>query len=297
LTSAPMPIKIGDRLAEVQHVLAVTPVLFQSNSAGLGVIYGIDLASWNRVSGGFVYLSGGPLRGPDDVLVDDVYARSNHVKPGQTLNLLNHDFKVVGIVEHGKGSRIFIPLATAQDLSSSHDKASIFFVKCTEPAYTDDVINAFHALLPDSQIYSIKQYMSLMTSSNLPALTGFVTAMITIAVAIGFLVIFLSMYTTITERTREIGILKSLGASKRYILEIILREAGLLCVVGIVAGCGSAALARKVIIESFPSLSVDLSLAWVIKAAALALLGALIGAFYPALRAARLDPVDALSYE
>jgi putative ABC transport system permease protein len=297
LTSAPMPIKIGERLAQVPHVLAVTPVLFQSNSAGLGVIYGIDPVSWNRVSGGFVYLSGGPLKGPDDLLVDDVYAKSNHVRVGQTLNLLNHDFKVLGVVEHGKGSRLFIPLSTAQDLSSSHDKASIFFVRCTEPAYTDDVIGEFHRLLPDSQIYSIKQYMSLMTSTNLPALTGFVTAMITIAVAIGFLVIFLSMYTTITERTREIGILKSLGASKQYILEIILREAGLLCVVGIVAGLGGTVLARKAIIESFPSLSVDLTLGWGIKAAGLALLGAFVGAFYPALRAARLDPVDALSYE
>ena len=68
-----------------------------------------------------------------------------------------------------------------------------------------------------------------MTSSNLPGLGVFINIMITIAVAIGFLVIFLSMYTTIIERTREIGVLKSLGASKAYIVEIILSETTLLC--------------------------------------------------------------------
>lgn len=299
LTSAPMPIKIGDRLAQVPHVLAVTPVLFQSNATGggIGVIAGIDMESWNRVSGGFFYLAGGPFEGPYDALVDDVYAKANHVKLGQTLNLLNQNFHVAGIVEHGKLSRLFIPLSTAQDLSSSHDKASIFFVKCTEPGYTDDVLDTFHRLLPDAQIYSIKQYMTLMSSSNLPELTYFVTAMIAIAVSIGLLVIFLSMYTTITERTREIGILKSLGASKRYILDIILREAGLLCVAGIVVGLLVSLLARKAFLTAFPTLVVEMTFGWGIKAAALALAGSLVGAFYPALRASQLDPVDALAYE
>jgi len=300
LSSAPVPIKVGDRLAEIPHVLAVAPVLFQSDlsTRGIGVIFGIDMASWNRVSGGFVYLSGQQFQGPMDALVDDWYAKANHLKVGSTLNLLSQNFHVCGIVEHGKGSRLFIPLATAQELSSSHDKASIFFIKCTDPGYTDDTEAAILRLLPGWEIHSIRQYMSMMTSNNLPALNTFITAMIGLAVSIGFLVIFLSMYTTITERTREIGILKSLGASKGYILGIILKEASLLGVIGIIAGYLSAALVRKVLVESFPTLFVEpMSLGWAAKAAMLALLGALIGSFYPALRAARLDPVDALAYE
>ncbi len=297
-TSAPMPIKIGERLEEVPRVLAVAPALFQvSTTSKLNVIYGIEMRSFNRVTGGFVYHEGGPLAAPDDILVDDWFAKANHLKVGNPLNLMNHDFRVAGIVEHGKGARLFIPLETAQDLSGAHDKASIFFVKCTDPGYTEDVVNSIHQLLPRYQILSIREYMSLMSSNNLPAFNAFVTTMIGVAVGIGFLVIFLSMYTTITERTREIGILKSLGASKGYIIEIILREACLLSVAGIVAGYGGTLIARKVILTSFPTLPVELTMGWALRAALLAMAGSLLGAFYPALRAARLDPVDALAYE
>ena len=170
-------------------------------------------------------------------------------------------------------------------------------MKCTDPGYGDDVVSAIQHLLPDYHVYPMRKYMSMMTSNNLPALNAFVNAMIAIAVGIGFLVIFLSMYTTITERTREIGVLKSLGASKGYIIAAILREAALLCVAGIAAGIIGSVFAKRLILEAFPTLSVDLTADWGIRAAGLALAGSLIGAFYPALRAAQLDPVDALAYE
>ena len=298
LSQAPMSMKIGDRLKDQPHVLAVSPVLFNFNSAGgLNIIYGIDMPSFVSVSGGFAYHSGGPFEKPYDLLVDDLYAKANHVKMGETISLLNHEFHVCGIVEHGKGARLFIPLQTASDLLQVQDKASIFFVKCTEPGYTDDVSDAIRQLLQKYQVLPVKEYMSLMTSNNLPALNAFITVIIAIAVGIGLLVIFLSMYTTITERTREIGILKSLGASKGYIITLILREAGLLSAVGILGGYGIAAVARKVILAKFPTLSIELTMEWALYAAILALAGSMLGAFYPALRAAQLDPVDALAYE
>ena len=297
-SQAPMPIKIGDRLKEIPHVLAVAPTLVLFNSVkGLDMIFGIDMPSFNRVSGGFVYHHGGPFQNPYDILVDDWYAKARNIRVGQTISLLNHDFRVCGIVEHGKGARLFIPLQTAEDLLGVQERASIFWVKCTDSGYTEDVSDAIHQLLPKYQVLPMKEYMSLMTSNNLPGLNYFMTAIIAIALVIGFLVIFLSMYTTITERTREIGILKSLGASKGYIITLILREACLLSAVGIIGGYGVAAVARKVILAKFPTLSIELTMEWALYAAILALAGSALGAFYPALRAAQLDPVDALAYE
>ena len=297
ITNAPMPLKIGGRLEEIPHVLAVAPTLILFNTGALSMVYGIDMNSFNRVSGGFAYHAGGPFSKPNDLLVDDLYAKSNHVKVGQTVTLLNRQFSVCGIVEHGKGARLFIPLQTAEDLLQVQDKATIFWVKCTEPAYTGNVVDAIRQLLPNCKVTPVKEWMSLMTSNNLPGLNVFTTVIIIIAVGIGFLVIFLSMYTTITERTRELGILKSLGASKGYIIAVILREASLLSAVGILAGYAVAVIIRKIILANFPTLVIELTVLWAVYAAVLAIAGSLLGSFYPAMRAAQLDPVDALAYE
>src|SRR5947209_4009714 len=215
--SAPMPIKIGDKLAEMKYVQSVAPVLFQFNTSGVEVVYGIDRESFLAVSGGFVFLEGHDLEGPDDILVDDVAAKTKKIKLGETFNIFAHDWHVVGIVEHGKGSRLFVPLTTLQGLVGARDKASVFFVKCTRPEHTDDVIDEMSHLLPNYTFRPLKDYLSLMTSTNIPGLEAFINAMILLAVTIGLLVIFLTMYATVIERTRDIGVLKSLGANHWFV--------------------------------------------------------------------------------
>src|ERR1700679_1833645 len=121
-------------------------------------------------------------------------------------------------------------------MAGARDKASVFFIKCDRTDHTAAVIDEIRQLLPRYEIRPLKDFISLLSSSNLPGLGAFINIMISIAVAIGFLVIFLSMYTTIIERTREIGVLKSLGASKSYIVEIVLSETTLLCLVGTASG-------------------------------------------------------------
>src|SRR5216110_2668336 len=141
-SGSPMPMKIGTRLAELKYVQSVAPALLQFNSTGgVEVIYGIDPESFRAVSGGFVFLQGRDMEGPDDLLVDDWAAKAKNLKVGDTYNLLNHDWHVAGIVEHGKGARLFVPLTTLQELGGAHDKASVFLLKCTRPEHTEDVIN------------------------------------------------------------------------------------------------------------------------------------------------------------
>ena len=129
-------------------------------------------------------------------------------------------------------------LSTLQEMSGATNKASIFFIKCERSDETGAVEDEVHSLLPGYEVRPLRDYISLMTSSISPGLSSFINIMISIAVSIGFLVIFLSMYTTIIERTREIGVLKSLGASKSYIVEIVLSETTLLCLLGVAAGVG-----------------------------------------------------------
>jgi putative ABC transport system permease protein len=297
-SGAPMPIAIGDKLQELEYVQAVAPVLVQFNSVnGLDIVYGIQPETFRAVSGGFVLHGGTELTEANDILVDDVYARAKKVKVGQTLHILEHDFHVAGIVEHGKGARLFVLMSTLQDMAGARDKASVFFIKCDRTDHTPAVSDEVRGLLPHYEVRPLKDYISLMTSSNLPGLGAFINVMIGIAVAIGFLVTFLSMYTTIIERTREIGVLKSLGASKTYIVEIILSETTLLCLAGVLTGVGLSFAMRAIFLKAFPSLTILITLKWCLLAGMIAVLGGLLGATYPAWLASRKDPVEALAYE
>ncbi len=251
--TAPMPIKIGDKLAELKYVQSVAPVLFQFNTSGVELVYGIDQESFRAVSGGFVFLQGSDLKGPDDILVDDIAAQTKKIQPGQTYRIFDHD--------------------------------------------TDDVMEDVRHLLPGYTVRPLRDYLSLMTSTNIPGLESFINAMILLAVTIGLLVIFLTMYTTVIERTRDIGVLKSLGANHWFVIRALLSESAALCLLGIVAGVGLSYLVRAGFLWKFPTLTILITPEWILRAAGIALMGALFGASYPAWLASRKDAVEALSYD
>jgi putative ABC transport system permease protein len=297
-SGSPMPVKIADKLKELKYVRSVAPALLQFNSTGgVDVIYGIDKESFRDVSGGFVFLEGRDMEGPDDLLVDDWAAKAKHIKVSDTYNLLNHNWHVSGIIEHGKGARLFVPMATLQDLVGAHDKASIFLLKCTRPEHTEDVMALMRQMFPGYPVRPLKDFLSLMTSTNIPGLEAFIDSMIALAVSIGLLVIFLTMYTTVIERTRDIGVLKSLGAGRFFIVRALLTESAALCGLGILAGVGLSYAVRGAFLAGFPTLSILITPGWLLRAAGIALVGAIFGASYPAWMASRKDAVEALSYD
>jgi putative ABC transport system permease protein len=300
LTGAPMPIKIGDVLGKLPHVEKVAPVVTQVSSAGtLEIIAGIDLPSYESLSDGFHYLEGGPFQGPDDVLVDDLFARSKHAKVGDSIEILNHKFRICGIVEHGKGARKFVPITTLQDLNGSKDKATIFYLKLDNPANADTVVDEVKHVsgMERYMVNSMASYLAAMTTGNIPMLSTFIDVVVGISVFVGFLAIFQTMYTTVMERTREIGILKSMGASKLYIINVVLRETALLAVAGIVLGIVVSLAARAALAHKFPLLQVVVDGGWIVRSAVIGIVGAIAGALYPAYKAAQKDPIDALAYE
>lgn len=297
-SGSPMPVAIGSKIAELPEVRAVAPVLVQaSTSGGLTLIYGIDTPTFDAVSGGFRFLEGQTFQQPDDVLVDDVFADSRNLKIGSTLELLNQKFRVAGIVEHGKGARIFVPIAKLQDLMGSAGKASIFFVRLKQPNTVKQAMGKLAELLPNYQLRDMQEYVSLMVAGNVPGLSNFISVIIGLAVCIGLLVIFITMYSTIIERTREIGILKAMGASRAYVFNLVLRETVTLTFFGIVAGLGLSYAVRYLIGILFPTLPILITPDWMLRAAGIAVFASLFGSCYPALRASKQDAIEALAYE
>ena len=300
ISGAPVSIKVADILRKVPHVSTVSPVIWQISTAGaLEVIDGIDIRSFEALGGPFQYVQGGPFQGPNDVLVDDYIARQRHVKVGDTIEILNNQFRVAGIVEAGRGARKFLPIATLQDLMGAKDKATVFYVKLDDPKNAEEVVKAVKAI-PGMEKYAVlstPDYISMMTPSHLPGFNTFISIVIGVSVIIGFIVIFQAMYTAVMERTREIGILKSLGASKFYIVNVILRETVLLALAGIVLGILVSLAGGQAIRMKLPLIRVMITADWILRATAVAIVGAILGAIYPAYKAAQKDPIEALAYE
>ncbi len=299
LSGAPISIKVGDVLRRVPHVVTAVPAIWWFTQKPPEIIYGIDVASYDTLPPKFQYLSGGPFQGPYDVIIDDYLARMNHLKVGDKIEILAHDFRVSGIVPHGKGCRKCLPLATLQDLVSAEGRVSVFYLKLDDPANVAEVEKSIQGTrgMENYSVRSMEEYLSMMTPDNLPGFDLAIKIVIGVAMVVGFLVIFQSMYTAVMERTREIGILKSLGASKWYIVNVVLRETVLLAIAGIVVGIILSAVTRRAIMFEKPVLRLFWSNAWVVRASVIAIVGAVAGALYPALKAAQRDPIDALAYE
>ena len=159
------------------------------------------------------------------------------------MTLANHPFRICGIVAHGKGARFFIPLKTGQDLAGADKRVSMFFVR--SKGDTEGTRAEILQLDPQNRVRSMLEYVSLMSSSNLPELKPFIRAMVGLGIVISFLVVLMSMHTMVMERTREIGILKALGFTRLDVVKMLLGEITALTIVGSLAGIGNAKSASR----------------------------------------------------
>ncbi|MGA3335003.1 MAG: ABC transporter permease [Terracidiphilus sp.] len=305
LGSPSMPVKDEEVLLRLPHVKVVSPAIEKITTSGsVEILYGIDYDSFDALKP-FVFLSGDRFKGPYDAIIDDVFAGSKNPateKPyvvGDTVKILNQPFRVSGIVEPGKGGRKLIPLDTLAQLMAADGKASVFFIKCDNPANDDTVMDEIHSTrgFGSNTLTTVDSWLDQMTPSKIPGFNLALEVITGIAVVIGFLVIFQSMYTAVLERTREIGILKSMGASKPTIVSVVLRECAVLAAAGVVVGIGGTYGVRFIMAHFFPTMHFEISGFWIGLGAVIAFVGSICGALYPAWMAARKDPIDALAYE
>ncbi len=266
---------------------------------GFTSMAGVDFDQFAQMTGGVRYLAGGPIKAPDDILIDDYYQRQYKIKVGQAIKLLNHDWRVTGVVESGKLSHLIVSKTRLQELTGNTGRVSQIVVKIDNPANTQAVITQLNtALKGDLHAVSISEFSSVFSINNIPQLKAFINVVIGLSISVGFLVVFLSMYTAVLERTREIGILKALGATPLTILNILIRETVVLAIVGSVIGILLTYAAKSAIMTIAPAyLQVADVPNWWPVAAAIALVGALLGALYPGIKAAKQDAIEALAYD
>jgi putative ABC transport system permease protein len=186
-------------------------------------------------------------------------------------------------------------LAAMQQALEVSGKSTFIFLKLRNPDQVDAMAQRIDQELPGNTIQPTRDVFTSFEKS-IPLLGVFLRVLVGLAAVVSALVVMLAMYTTITERTREIGILKAMGASRGYIVGIIEKEAILISIIGLVVGFAVSLLAGYLIHRAY-GLVFEYSWQWATVAAAIGLIGGVLGALYPAWRASNLDAVNALAYE
>jgi putative ABC transport system permease protein len=300
-SAANLPVRYAEDLLKVEGVAAAVPAIRYVSQGGRGFgfeqVEGVDWQAF-AVMNGMRLVEGRAPEALDEVVIDETKARNNELKVGSTLKLFGDlPYRVAGIYTPEAGPRIKMSLAAMQDALEVQDKCTWIYVKLREGASEVEVARRFEATeaLRGNKIQLTREVFTNIEQS-IPYLGVFLRTLVGLSAIVSALVVMLAMYTTITERTREIGVLKALGASRGYIIGVIEKEAILISLIGLAVGFVVSFIAGYLIHRTY-GLIFEYGWTWALTAALIGLGGGVVGALYPAVRAANLDPVSALSYE
>src|SRR5215216_1277729 len=231
-----LPLSTIDELRKIEGVADAVPVgqIIRGRA-----IDGIDYDEFTRVSGARVVEAPSEpfhFNGPYEAIIDRVQQRNRNWKTGDEVELFGeHKFRVVGIYEPESLARIKVPLATLQEFLNRPNLCSMIFIRVADPSKQEEVAARIKQRFPENGVM-LTRNLPILISQGTPALQTFLDVVVLLAIIVSSLVILLTMYTTVTERTRQIGVLKSLGASSGWIAGEIEKEALLVSSLGVIVG-------------------------------------------------------------
>ena len=295
-----LPISLVGEIEKTEGVTLAVPlgqntVSAGDNDFGTRLLDGINFDQYAQITGLKVIEGRKFTDGADEIMTDTAWLPQKKLKIGDSLNIYDRKFTIVGTYEPSGGSRVKIPLTTMQKQIGAENKVSTILIKIKDGFTAEQIAKNLEAKFPEGQTIPTSQLEELYMQS-IPALDIFLNVVVGVAGTVSALIILLTMYTTVTERTRQIGVLKSLGMSNLKIALIIVQEAVLMSVVGIIIGILLTFIMKAVLLQR-STLKVLIEPKTIVLILFVGLFSGIVGALYPALRAARLDAVDALGYE
>lgn len=238
----------------------------------------------------------------ENVILGSSTAKALGVNPGELILLDNKEFKVYGVLNE-LGTKddglIYGNLNEVQVLLNKPDELSMIEVSAyCNNCPIEEIVVGLEESLPNSSVTALRQ-AALFREETIGQFSKFGLALSGMVLLIAALVVLKTMLSTISERTREIGIFRAIGFRREHIMKIIFIEVGLIGLIsgvfGFLIGSLTATYAGPFLGELQGEIPVDVQM--LLPAVLLSVGLAIIVSAYPAIKAARLDPADALRYE
>ncbi len=288
-----------DRLLEIEGVKSAVPVIryITPNTKERWGFQQLDGVEWQPFAemNNLQIVQGRAATAIDEIILDERKMREDKYKLGDAIEIFGKQYKIVGVFAPPSGARIKMSLAAMQDALESPNKCTYILVKLKDGADVEAVAARISRQLPGNTVSQTRDLV-IDAQDRIPALNTFLRVLVGLGAFVSTIFVLLSMYTTITERRKEIGILKSLGASKSFIIKVIEGEALMIGILGTLLGFIVSVLTSYIIQASF-DLQFEFSRGWILTAIIIAIGGSLVGALYPAWRASDIDPVLVLTNE
>jgi len=240
----------------------------------------------------------------NEVIIGKTGAKDLNKTVGDTINLFGKDFKITGTFETGNfmtDGGIMMSLSTLQNLTSNQNKVSNILVKVTDNANVTTVSQTIESTYPNQVSTTTAEATAGRINQGLGFIDTASWAISLLAIFIGAVGVINTMIMTVYERTREIGVLKAVGWKDSRILGMILGESIVLTLIAFVVGTVIAVVGVEVLLTLVPSVGSVIKPSFAIdiflRAFGIAFIVGIIGGLYPAYRASRLSPTEALRYE
>ena len=287
------------KLREIEGVESTVPIIryIMPDNKGRWGMRQLDGVEWQPFAdmNGMSVVAGRAPQANDEIIVDERELADAHLNIGDNYDLFGgKPYKIVGVFSPPSGARVKMTLAGMQEALQT-DKCTYILVKLKDGADVDQVAAKINEVLPGNKI-NLTRDLVIDAQERIPGLNTFLKVLVALGALVSTIFVLLSMYTTITERRKEIGILKSLGASKTFIIKVIEGEAFIIGVLGIVVGGAASFIISSLIGKEF-NLAFEYSIGWALTAVLIAVGGSLFGALYPAWRASTIDPVEVMVNE
>ncbi len=294
---------VGDKISAFPGVAHVSGLGFSGavlpDSGAIFILFGY--APNEYAIQRFNVVEGEPLTNNHQIILGRMMSDSLHKSVGDTLDIGGYRYRVVGIYESGitwEEMGGVVSLRDAQSFMGRPRKVTMYMVKVDDPSLAPEIVERINGELPDVHASLSGEFVEQMP--DMQTMDAMMGAISFLAIAVGGIGVLNTMLMSVLERTREIGVLRALGWRRRRVLGMIINESLLLGLVGGAVGI-VVALGLTYLLSLIPMFGSFLSPHWdliiFVRALTVAMLLGLLGGLYPAYRATRLQPVEALRYE